>query len=351
MADVAEVAADGHDPRPASGGTPALSPLLEVTGLTVSFPSSAGALTAVDGVSFCVNRGETVAIVGESGSGKSMTALATMRLTPPGSEASVESIVLNGTDIALVSGRAMRAIRGRRMAMIFQNPMSSLNPVLTIGRQITESIERHTTIGRKDAQARALELLEMVEVAAPQRVIDGHPHQLSGGMRQRVMIAMALAASPDLLIADEPTTALDVTVQAQVLELLARLQATTGMAVLLITHDLGIVAGVANRVYVMYGGRVMEQGNVADVLRNPMQPYTIGLLSTVRQLGEDRSHRLAPIPGQPPSIGPRLDGCPFAPRCPFVTERCSREIPLLRPMGQDRSAACHVAPVEAARRD
>ncbi len=354
---MAEVARDIGDDRGPSfalaatataSGTAAKVPLLEVAGMTVSFPSTNGALIAVDGISFSVDRGETVAIVGESGSGKSMTALATMRLTPPGSRSTAERILLDGTDMSRLSERAMRDIRGRRVAMIFQNPMSSLNPVLTVGRQITESLERHLRMGAKPAKARAIELLALVEVASPARVIGVHPHQLSGGMRQRVMIAMALAGNPDLLIADEPTTALDVTVQAQILELLARLQAATGMAILLITHDLGIVAGVANRVYVMYGGRVMEHGRVADVLHDPVQPYTMGLLSTVRQLGDDRAQRLAPIPGQPPSIGPLLVGCPFASRCSYVIDRCTEETPALRPMGPDRAAACHLAPVKAA---
>lgn len=318
-------------------------PLIEVQDLSVVFPRRAGALYAVDSVSYWVGRGETVAIVGESGSGKTMTGLATMGLTPPGSRVTAAKIMLDGVNVFGLGEQEMRDIRGRRIAMIFQNPMSSLNPVLTVGRQITESLERHAELVGKAARKRAIELLEMVEVASPSRVVDGYPHQLSGGMRQRVMIAIGLAGDPDLLIADEPTTALDVTVQAQILELLASLQAATGMALLIITHDLGIVAGVAKRVYVMYGGRVLEHGAVETVFADPAQPYTRGLLNTVRQLGESAESRLDPIRGQPPVIAPKLIGCPFAPRCPLTEDRCRTETPPLRQMGRDWEAACHLA--------
>lgn len=323
---------------PTTGG-----PLLDVRGLTVTFPSPRGDLVAVDRVSISVGRGETVALVGESGSGKSMTALALMRLTPQGARTTFERFDLGGTDVATLADRAMRDVRGKRIAMIFQNPMSSLNAVLTVGRQITESLERHMGMRGGAARQRAIELLTLVDVPAPGKLVDAYPHQLSGGMRQRAMIAMSLAAGPELLIADEPTTALDVTIQAQIMELLARLQQELGMAVLLITHDLGVVAGVANRVYVMYGGRMFEQGSVEDVFRDAAQPYTMGLLDTVRQLSDESTVSLAPIPGQPPGLGPMLVGCAFAPRCPYVVEVCRNEIPLLRPMGPGREAACHVA--------
>ncbi len=319
------------------------SPLLDVRELSVFFPTPQGELVAVDRVSFSVGRGETVALVGESGSGKSITSLAVMRLTPPGSRATAERLALDGTDMTALSERAMRDIRGRRIAMVFQNPMSSLNAVLTIGRQITESLERHHDLHGRAARSRAIDLLTMVDVPAPGKLVDAYPHQLSGGMRQRAMIAMSLAAGPELLIADEPRSALDVTIQAQIMELLARLQREMGMAVLLITHDLGVVAGVANRVYVMYGGRILEHGLVEDVFRDPAQPYTMGLLDTVRQLGNEATTRLTPIPGHPPTIGHGVIGCAFAPRCAYVIDRCRQETPALRLMGADRAAACHVA--------
>ncbi|MBA2701489.1 MAG: ABC transporter ATP-binding protein [Chloroflexi bacterium] len=322
---------------------PAEAPLLDVRGLSVAFPSPRGDLVAVDRVSLSVGRGETVALVGESGSGKSMTALSIMRLTPPGARLSADWLGLDGTDMSKLGEREIRDIRGRRIAMVFQNPMSSLNAVLTIGRQITESLERHMGMRGRTARARAIELLALVDVPAPGRLVDAYPHQLSGGMRQRAMIAMALAAGPELLIADEPTTALDVTIQAQIMELLGRLQREMGMAVLLITHDLGVVAGVANRVYVMYGGRTFEHGQVDDVFRDPAQPYTMGLLDTVRQLSDVSTESLMPIPGHPPGLGPILVGCAFAPRCRFVVDVCREEIPLLRAMGPGRAAACHVA--------
>jgi len=317
--------------------------LLDVRGLSVTFPSPRGDLIAVDRVSLSVGRGETVALVGESGSGKSMTALAIMRLTPPGARLTADRVDLDGTDMSTLGEREIRDIRGRRIAMVFQNPMSSLNAVLTIGRQITESLERHMNLHGRVARARAIELLSMVDVPAPGKLVDAYPHQLSGGMRQRAMIAMSLAAGPELLIADEPTTALDVTIQAQIMELLGRLQKDMGMAVLLITHDLGVVAGVANRVYVMYGGRMFEHGHVDEIFRDPAQPYTMGLLDTVRQLSDVSTESLVPIPGHPPGLGPLLVGCAFAPRCRFVVDVCRQEIPPLRSMGHDRAAACHVA--------
>ncbi len=336
----AAAAAPATDQRPAGA---AHEPLLDVRGLSVFFPTPNGEFAAVDRVSFSVGRGETVALVGESGSGKSITSLAVMRLTPAGSRSTAERLALDGVDMATLSERQMRDIRGRRIAMVFQNPMSSLNAVLTIGRQITESLERHLGMGSRAARVRAIELMTLVDIPAPAKLVDAYPHQLSGGMRQRAMIAMSLAAGPDLLIADEPTTALDVTIQAQIMELLARLQRELGMAVLLITHDLGVVAGVASRVYVMYGGRMFEHGSVDDVFGDPAQPYTMGLLDTVRQLTDETTTSLSPIPGQPPTLGPSVTGCAFAPRCSYVIERCRHETPVLRVMGPDRAAACHVA--------
>ncbi|MCA1737104.1 MAG: ABC transporter ATP-binding protein [Actinobacteria bacterium] len=317
--------------------------LIDVRNLSVRFPHGDETLVAVDEVTFMVGRREMVAIVGESGSGKSMTGLAVMKLTPFGSVVTSDRVMFDGIDISKLGERAMRDIRGRRIAMIFQNPMSALNPVLTIDRQLTESLERHAGLEGRTAEKRALELLELVEVAAPQRVLDGYPHQLSGGMRQRVMIAIGLAGDPDLLVADEPTTALDVTVQSQILDLLTKIQTATGMAILFITHDLGIVAGVADRVYVMYSGRILEHGSVFDVFEHPAQPYTKALLSTVRQLGDEATTRLSPIPGQPPSVRGELIGCPFSPRCPVVIEECTAVTPELTLVASAHAAACHVA--------
>lgn len=321
--------------------------LLEVRNLRVSFGSGAAERAAVRGVSLSVNRGETVALVGESGSGKSLTTLAILRLTPPGSHVSADTVRFDGTEISTLTEHELRDIRGRRIAMVFQDPMSSLNPVLTIGRQITQVLHRHLGMRGGAARRRAVELLDLVEIPDPKRCASQYPHQLSGGMQQRAMISIALAAKPALLIADEPTTALDVTLQAQVMELLARLQSELGMSMLFISHDLSVVGGVAHRVNVMYAGRVVERADTHSLFHQPAHPYTQGLLRVVRDLESPSTVDLSPIPGHPPTIGPLPDGCPFAPRCPFAFDRCRAERPVIRPVHQEQAAACHLVGQES----
>jgi peptide/nickel transport system ATP-binding protein len=281
---------------------------------------------AVDGVSFTVNPGETLAVVGESGCGKSVTALSILRLNAsPPARTSAAKLRFEGQDLLALSEADMRRIRGNAISMIFQEPMTSLNPVLTIGRQIAETLTLHRGLASKDALVRATEMLQRVGISEPARRITQYPHQISGGMRQRVMIAMALACDPRLLIADEPTTALDVTIQAQILDLMRELKRQTGAAIMLITHDLGVVAEMAQRVIVMYAGRKVEEAPVADMFARPRHPYTLGLLNSIPRLGEaeteSRKH-LAEIPGMVPSLKEHIAGCIFAPRCPYATERC-----------------------------
>ncbi|MGH3095787.1 MAG: ABC transporter ATP-binding protein [Streptosporangiales bacterium] len=294
-------------------------------------------------MSLSVDRGETVALVGESGSGKSLTTLAILKLTPPGSHISADAVRFEGAEISTLSEQELRDIRGRRIAVVFQDPMSSLNPVLTVGRQIRQVLRRHLGMRSGPAHRRAVELLDLVEIPDPRRCASQFPHQLSGGMQQRAMIAIALAAEPVLLIADEPTTALDVTLQAQVMELLGRLQSELGMAMLFISHDLSVVGGVAHRVNVMYAGRIVERADTHSLFREPSHPYTQGLLRVVRDLESTSTVDLSPIPGHPPTIGTLPDGCPFAPRCPFVFDRCRVERPRIRPVHQNQAAACHLA--------
>jgi oligopeptide transport system ATP-binding protein len=294
-------------------------------------------------VSFTLGRGETLGIVGESGSGKSVTALSLMRLvpTPPGRIAA-EAIRFDGRDIMAMSPAELRALRGREIAMIFQDPMTSLNPVLTVGRQLTEVLEEHLGMAPAAARQRAAELLATVGIPAPEHRLAEYPHRFSGGMRQRVMIAMAMACQPRLLIADEPTTALDVTIQAQILELIRDLQRENGMAVIIITHDLGVVAGMADTVAVMYGGRIVEQGATEDVFADPRMPYTMGLLGSIPRLDDDGARRLSAIRGSPPV--PLGEGglCRFAPRCDLATAECRSRRPALRPFGSGaRATACH----------
>jgi oligopeptide/dipeptide ABC transporter ATP-binding protein len=303
--------------------------LLEVKDLRVTFPTAAGAIHPVDGVSFHVDKGETLALVGESGCGKSLTSLAILRLVPPPGTVEDGSVVrLGGTDLGSLDQRGLREVRGRRIGMIFQDPMTSLNPVLTAGDQITEAIHAHFKLSKQDARARALALLQEVGIPDPEARLDAYPHQLSGGMRQRVMNAIALAAEPVLLIADEPTTALDVTVQAQILEVLDRLRQTRGMAVLLITHDLGVVAGRADRVAVMYAGQIVEEAPTRELFARPAHPYTQGLFASVPRIDGERK-RLTPIAGTvpPPSAWP--DGCRFRTRCPIVHSRSAQMPPML----------------------
>ena len=298
--------------------------LLEVRDLHTEFRTGAGVVPAVDGISYTVERGETVAIVGESGSGKTAGALSILRLIPdPPGRITQGEILFAGRDLLRLSDEEIRQVRGGEIGMIFQEPMTSLNPVLTIGRQITETIEQHRGVDRTAAQKRAVELLGMVGIADPTRRLKQYPHQLSGGMRQRVMIAIALACDPKLIIADEPTTALDVTIQAQILELMKQLTHRLDVALIIITHNLGVVARYANRVNVMYAGRIVESGPAAEIYHDPRHPYTMALLRSVPRLDRPRQARLDPVEGQPPDLT-RLDaGCSFRPRCRFAVDACA----------------------------
>ena len=308
--------------------------LLDVRSLTTHFVTSAGVVRAVEGVAWDVNAGETVALVGESGCGKSVSALSIMRLVQgPAGRIVDGTIVFKGRDLLKLTEEEMRRVRGREIAMIFQEPMTSLNPVLTIGRQLTEGLEIHLGMTPAAARTRAAELLAMVGISDPARRLPQYPHQFSGGMRQRMMIAMALACDPALILADEPTTALDVTIQAQILELMKDLSRRLGVAMLIITHNLGVVARYADRVNVMYAGRIIERGTAREIYGNPRHPYTLGLLRSVPRLDEPRRERLAPIEGQPPDLMRLPPGCAFAPRCGYRVERCLVEVPPLRPLG------------------
>jgi oligopeptide/dipeptide ABC transporter ATP-binding protein len=314
------------------------APLLRIRGLVVSFATDAGPVAAVRGVDLELAAGETLALVGESGCGKSVTALSILRLVPvpPGSYDAGE-ILLEGEDLLSASEPRLRQVRGNDVAMVFQEPMTSLNPVLRVGEQVAEAIELHQDVSAGEARKRTIEAFARVGIPAPEQRVDQYPHQLSGGLRQRVMIAMALACHPKLLIADEPTTALDVTIQAQILELIAKLQREEGMAVLLITHDLGVVAETARRVAVMYAGRIVEQADVMSLFERPRHPYTAGLLRSRPRL--DTPHgRLVPIEGSVPDAQHQPPGCPFHPRCPHAEERCRREDPPLVGEGDHRFA-------------
>jgi oligopeptide/dipeptide ABC transporter ATP-binding protein len=309
--------------------------LLEVRSLHTEFRTGAGLVRAVDGVSYTVEPGETVAIVGESGSGKSVGALSILRLIPdPPGRITAGEIIFDGRDLRKLSEAEMRDIRGRDIGMVFQEPMTSLNPVLTIGRQITETLEQHQGADRAAADKRAVELLEMVGIADPKRRLRQYPHQLSGGMRQRVMIAIALACSPKLIIADEPTTALDVTIQAQILELMKSLTRKLGVAQIIITHNLGVVARYAARVNVMYAGRIVEAGSAEAIYHRPRHPYTMALLKSVPRLDRPRQARLDPVEGQPPDLTKLDGGCSFRPRCRFAVARCAAAQPKLEPAGE-----------------
>ncbi|MGN7456514.1 ABC transporter ATP-binding protein [Paenibacillus pasadenensis] len=314
--------------------------LLDIRELQTHFQTEAGVLRAVDGVSLRVREGETVCIVGESGCGKSMTAMSVLGLVegPSGKVAGGE-VRFGGRDLLRMSRQELRTLRGHELSMIFQEPMSSLNPVLTIGRQIAEPLREHLRLGRKEAMRRAVELIREVGISRPEQIADAYPHELSGGMLQRVMIAIAVSCKPKLLIADEPTTALDVTIQAQILDLLRGLQAKSGMALLLITHDLGVVAEMADYVIVMYAGKVVEEGEVERLFREPRHPYTQGLLRSKPVLGQVREE-LYSIPGQVPNPLELGAGCAFADRCEFAMDRCRRQEPPLAPVGSDQQAAC-----------
>jgi oligopeptide/dipeptide ABC transporter ATP-binding protein len=318
-----------------------MDPLLDVRDLQTQFSTSGGVVRAVDGVSWDVHAGETVALVGESGCGKSVSALSVMRLvSAPAGRIVGGEVRFKGRDLLGLSDEEMRKIRGRDIAMIFQEPMTSLNPVLTIGRQLTESLEIHLGMTSEQARARAGEILGLVGIADAERRLRQYPHQFSGGMRQRIMIAMALSCNPALILADEPTTALDVTIQAQILELLKSLSRKLGAAMLIITHNLGVVARYADRVNVMYAGRIVERGTAREIYANPRHPYTLGLLRSVPRLDEPRRAKLDPIPGQPPDLTRLPAGCAFAPRCSFAVERCRRDRPELELVAADHTAAC-----------
>jgi oligopeptide/dipeptide ABC transporter ATP-binding protein len=316
--------------------------LLDVQNLQTHFQTGAGVVRAVDGVSWDVAEGETVALVGESGCGKSVSALSVMRLVAgPAGRIVGGRVLFKGRDLLTLSEEEMRRVRGREIAMIFQEPMTSLNPVLTIGRQLTEGLEIHLGMTPAAARTRAAELLAMVNITDPERRLPQYPHQFSGGMRQRMMIAMALACEPALILADEPTTALDVTIQAQILELLKDLSRRLGVAMLIITHNLGVVARYADRVNVMYAGRIVERATARELYANPRHPYTLGLLRSVPRLDVPRRQRLDPIQGQPPDLTRLPPGCAFAPRCAFCVERCLTEAPALRAMeNAGHVAAC-----------
>ncbi len=315
--------------------------LLEVNDLRTYFYTQEGVVKAVDGTSYSVEEGETLGLVGESGCGKSVSALSILRLipSPPGKIVSGE-IMFQGRDLLKLDENEMRRIRGNDIAMVFQEPMTSLNPVLTIGRQITESLELHQDLRGRAAQERAIELLELVGIPAARGRIDDYPHQFSGGMRQRVMIAMAMSCNPKILLADEPTTALDVTIQAQILEVLARLSREFGTAVIIITHNLGVVARYADRVNVMYAGRVIERAQAHELYARPQHPYTVGLLNSVPRLDELRQEKLIPIEGLPPDLAHLPAGCSFEPRCEWRTDRCREEYPPITQVGSEHQAAC-----------
>jgi peptide/nickel transport system ATP-binding protein len=324
--------------------------LLEVENLQTHFRTPDGVNRAVDGVSFHVEEGETLALVGESGCGKSVTANSILRLIPEPPGKIAGSIRFRGIDLLQLSDKEMRRVRGNDISMIFQEPMTSLNPVLTIGRQLGETLRLHQRVSRREADDRSQEMLQLVGISETKRRLTEYPHQLSGGMRQRVMIAIALSCRPKLLIADEPTTALDVTIQAQILDLMKDLKSKVGAAIILITHDLGIVAEVAERVMVMYAGRKVEEAPVRELYRSPRHPYTQGLFGAVPKLGSSlrgEETRLAEIPGQVPSLKQRIPGCVFASRCFMATDLCRQSAPALEIKAPGHFAACHYAPKEA----
>ncbi|MFD0692761.1 ABC transporter ATP-binding protein [Paenibacillus sp. GCM10027628] len=316
--------------------------LLEVKDLKVSFRTYAGEVQAVRGVNFSLKKGEVLAIVGESGCGKSVTAQTLMRLIPtPPSYIKSGSILFDGkTDITKLSNKQMEKIRGSEMGMIFQDPMTSLNPTMKIGEQITEGLIKHEGLSKKEATERAIEILKLVGINSPEGRIHQYPHELSGGMRQRVMIAIALACSPKLLIADEPTTALDVTIQAQIIDLMKTISEKTESSIILITHDLGVVADMAQRVVVMYAGKIVEQGTVDEIFYKPDHPYTWGLLRSVPRLDTNGDEELIPIPGTPPDLFAPPKGCAFAARCPYAMNHCLEEDPEHTKLSETHSAAC-----------
>ncbi|WP_047309410.1 ABC transporter ATP-binding protein [Rhodopseudomonas palustris] len=321
-----------------------MTPLLEIRDLQVDLFTRRGVLRAIDGFSLAVDHGETLGLVGESGCGKSMTSLAIMGLLPtPPARVTGGSVLLEGRDLTRLSDSKMQAVRGREIGIIFQDPMSSLNPVYTVGYQLAEVLRRHFKLDRRAAEKRALELLDRVHIPDARRRLDAYPHELSGGMNQRVVIAMAIACEPKLLIADEPTTALDVTIQAQIIELLKEIQRESRMGMIFITHDLGVIADVADRVTVMYAGKKAEEAPVDALFDDPRHPYTRGLIGATPKPGDERRHRLVEIPGAVPGLAERPTGCAFANRCPSVFDRCRVEQPALIHQGARHLAACFLA--------
>ena len=321
-----------------------MATLLEVRDLKTYFFTRDGVVKAVDGISYDLEQGETLGLVGESGCGKSVSALSIMRLVPypPGKTVGGE-VIFDGQDLQKLRGHQMRRVRGKQIAMVFQEPMTSLNPVLNIERQLTEALELHLGMSKGNARREAVRRLEQVGIPDAERRIKQFPHQFSGGMRQRVMIAMALSCSPKLIIADEPTTALDVTIQAQILELMKNLSKESGVSLIIITHNLGVVARYADRVNIMYAGKIIEQGSAAEIYGNPRHPYTLGLLNSVPRLDMPRKEKLDPIEGQPPDLANLPQGCSFQERCRFSIDRCANEMPLLEPVNDGHFSACFVA--------
>ena len=317
--------------------------LLDVRGLKTQFYTQDGVVNAVNGISYTLNEGETLGIVGESGCGKSVGVMSLMRLIPmPPGKIVAGQVLFEGRDLMKVSDEEMRSVRGNKIAMIFQDPMTSLNPVLTIGRQVGEALELHMGMNKGEARKRTIELLEMVGIPSAANRVDDYPHQFSGGMRQRVMIAMGLSCNPQLLIADEPTTALDVTIQAQIVELVKRLRDEIGMSIIWITHDLGVVAGLADRMAVMYAGFIVEEADVKELYANPRHPYTVGLLGSLPRLDEGRGRRLVSIDGLPPDLIDLPPGCPFYDRCSYRIDQCRDKNPTLESVGLNHRAACWV---------
>ena len=325
-----------------------MATVLEVKGLKTQFFTQDGVVKAVNGISYDLNEGETLGLVGESGCGKSVSVMSLMRLIPmpPGRIVGGEAI-FEGRDLMKINDDEMRSVRGNKIAMIFQDPMTSLNPVLTIGQQVSEALQLHLGMSKSEGRQRTIELMEMVGIPSAADRVDDYPHQFSGGMRQRVMIAMGLSCNPQILIADEPTTALDVTIQAQIVDLMKKLRDEIGMAIIWITHDLGVVAGLADRMAVMYAGFIVEEAPVKELYGNPRHPYTLGLLGSLPRLDEERGRRLVSIDGLPPDLIALPQGCPFYARCNYRIEKCETENPPLEPVGPNHKVACWVDVVNA----
>ena len=315
--------------------------ILEVKDLQTSFLTSSGDVKAVRGVSFFVNKGESIGIVGESGSGKSVTSLSVMQLLVGTGKIIGGSVKLNGRELVGLSPKEMRSVRGKEVAMIFQDPMTSLNPLIPVGEQVGEMLWSHDkSLSKAQREERVIDLFRMVRIPEPETRLKSFPHEFSGGMRQRVMIAMALACKPDLLIADEPTTALDVSIQDQILKLMRSIQKEMGMSIMFITHDLGVVAELCSRVLVMYGGLIMEEANIYDVFENPLHPYTMGLIASIPDINQDKSKKLQPIIGSPPDMIHPPEGCPFAPRCPYACRICLQQLPPVFSAGEGHKSRC-----------